>query len=59
LRLNFQLCQLFGWHSVGPFRYWCGTWLKFYDKFDVPVSRHTRQVVRKNVGILTHHWNIF
>jgi hypothetical protein len=48
------------WVALGrAFRYRCGAWLKFYEKFDVPVWWHTRQVIGKDVWILAHYWNIF
>jgi hypothetical protein len=44
---------------VGSFRDRCGVGLKFYYEFDIPVWWHARQVIGKDVWILTHHWDVF
>jgi hypothetical protein len=31
--------------------------LEFYYKLDISVWWHTRQLIRKDVWILTHYWN--
>jgi hypothetical protein len=32
--------------------------LEFYDELDTSVWRHSRQIVWKNIWILTNDWNI-
>jgi hypothetical protein len=35
----------------------CGTRLEFDHKLDISVWWHARQLIRKDIRILTHYWN--
>jgi hypothetical protein len=57
LQLLLQFCQLSGWHSVGPLGNWCHSWLQLDGKFNIMVGWHPWQFIRKDICILTDHWD--
>jgi hypothetical protein len=58
LQLLLQFCQLSGWHSVRPLGNWCRSRLQLDGEFNIPVWWHSRQFIRKDICILTDHWNL-
>ena len=58
LQLLLQLCQLSGWHSVGPLGNWGRSRLQLDGEFNIPVRWHSWQFIRKDICILTDHWDL-
>jgi hypothetical protein len=58
LQLLLLFCQLSGWHLVRPFENWCRSRLQLDGEFNIPVWWHSWQFIRKDICILTDHWNL-
>jgi hypothetical protein len=53
-----QFCQLGGWHPVWPLGDRCCSRLQFNGEHNIPIRRHSWQFFRKDMCILTYHWNL-
>jgi hypothetical protein len=58
LELDFYLGQLIGWHMIGSLREGGSARLEFYDKLNISVRGHSRQIVWKDIWVFTNDRDI-